>query len=140
MANFGSKIFHIYGKTARVNGPRGGYAWFRADKSKCEWEFLDEVTRNQGEYMAFVCVLRYVAANSRVLIFTDSQLFVDQFTGKRRVDNPELRKLAGRVRKLIEEKQLEVRVVRRPGCEDNSAAELFLTELRAHQLGLYRHR
>ena len=137
MANSDLKTFFIRGKGARPDGPRGGYAWFRTDKHKCGHEILDDTTRNQAEYLAFLSVLRYVAPKSRVLIFTDSQLVVDQFSGKCRVANPELRKSARRARKLMEEKQLDVDVQRAPSWKPNDAAQLLSERLQFDRLGIW---
>jgi ribonuclease HI len=136
MANGRLKIFFIHGKTAKPTGARGGYAWFRTDKSKCDWELLDDVTRNQAEYMAIVCVLRYVTPESRVLIYTDSQLIIDQYAGKCRVASPQLRKLARRVRRLIDEKRLDVKVRSRLDWEPNHAAIVLSQVLEFKRLGL----
>jgi ribonuclease HI len=130
LANSDLKTFIIHGKGAKPTGPRGGYCWWRTGKGKYKYEILDETTRNRAEYLALVSVLHHVAAKSRVLILTDSQLVVDQFAGKYRVVNPELHKLARRARRIIEEKQLDVDVQRAPNWKPNDAAQLLSEQIR----------
>ena len=140
MASSAIKTFFIHGKGARSEGPAGGYAWWRTGKGKYGYEILDETTRNQAEYLALVSALRYVVPKSRVLILTDSQLVVDQFAGRCRVVNPELRKAARQVNRLIEEKQLDVDIQRAPDWKPNDAAELLASMLEFDRHGiLHRH-
>jgi ribonuclease HI len=138
MASSDLKTFFIHGKGSKPAGSCGGYCWWRTGKGKYWYEILDETTRNQAEYLALVSVLRYVVPKSRVLILTDSQLVVDQFAGKCRVVNPELRKAARQVNRLIEEKELDVDVQRAPDGEPNDAAQLLSQQLQFDRLGLLR--
>jgi hypothetical protein len=136
MADGDLKVFFIHGQGARADGPPGGFAWVRTDKRKSDWELLEEVTRNQAEYLAFESVLRYVLPESYVLIYTDEPLIVDQFAGRRRASISALRTLSRRMKQLMEEKQLDVEVKLSPKSEPNRAAQLLSERLQPYRFGL----
>ena len=95
------KLFHVTGD------PRG-WGWVRTDK------FMKRVTpgcvgsSDVAAYVGLIDVLKYVARGSRVLITIDSWRVCDQLNGKRVYGQPGLRKLRDEVRKLIQNRELEV--------------------------------
>jgi ribonuclease HI len=127
------KTFFIHGRGATWN-MRAGYSWARTDHEKWFYDLLDGPTRNQAQYLALVSVLRYVVPSSNVLILTDSQLVVDQFCGRCRVREAELRRLAREARTLMADKHLDVEVRQADKQEENPARE-YLSQMLELDLG-----
>lgn len=57
-------------------------------------------------------MLQYVEPGSQIQVRTDSQLLVDQFSGRRRVRDLELRRLAQQANALISENDLHLDICR----------------------------
>jgi len=104
------KHFYIDGSGEGPDGTGSGWAWIYVDKDKQQIERLDGLTSNEAEYRALIGVLQYVSRGSSVLIFTDSALVANQFSGKFRVNEPRLKKLLDEAKSLIHDRNLEVEV------------------------------
>ena len=94
------KLFHITGDPL-------GWGWVRTDK------FVKRVTRvgmdpDEAAYVGLINVLQYVGRGSCALIKIDSWRVHALFHGKRPYKQPRLRELRDEVRKLIQERKLEV--------------------------------
>jgi ribonuclease HI len=111
------KTFHIDGSGQGPNGKGSGYAWVYVDRNLERVRRIDHLTNNEAEYHALIAVLSYVSRSSCLLIFTDSALVANQFTGKFRVTVPRLKELLDEAKNLIHERNLEVEVrwIRREG-------------------------
>ena len=66
--------------------------------------YIGNSTNNQAEYFAVIRALQRAKELTRekVHLFSDSQLLVNQVTGSWKVKNPELGRLHGRVRSLVD--------------------------------------
>ena len=100
-------VFHITGNSL-------GWGWIRSGS-----KFMKRVTRigmgssSEAVYVGLIDVLKYVGRGSRLLIKIDSRSVRDQLDGERIYETPwapRLRELRKEVRKLIQERELEVEV------------------------------
>jgi ribonuclease HI len=68
-------------------------------------EYVGETTNNQAEYRALIAGLEYLVAHggqgSQVACLLDSELIVEQLSGRYRVKHAELRPLVARVEELV---------------------------------------
>lgn len=105
------KEFHIDGAGSQPGGTGSGTAWVKlgTDRQRVEW--MDGLTNNQAEYGALIAVLEYVHEGSSVRIFSDSQLIVEQFNRRYAVRDPKLVRLLAKVRRLEQEKELDVELL-----------------------------
>jgi ribonuclease HI len=104
------KNFHIDGAGKGPDGRGSGWAWVYENTAEHRIRWVDGWTNNEAEYHGLLAVLKYVARESRLRIFTDSQLVASQFAGKFRVNEPRLQQLLDEAKRLIEERGLEVEV------------------------------
>jgi ribonuclease HI len=86
--------------------------------------YIGVKTNNQAEYLALLLGLlllqRYIGADDRVLIISDSELMVKQLKGEYRVKNQDLRQLFNIAKKLLS--KLHYNVMHAPR-EENSIAD-----------------
>jgi ribonuclease HI len=105
-----TKRFYIDGAGADPNGLNSGYAFVYVGRDIQRVRRNDGMTNNQAEYSGLIAVLKYVAAESEVLIFTDSELVCKQFCGQYAVRDRKLKELLETARQLVKEKELYVEV------------------------------
>jgi ribonuclease HI len=118
------KKFYIDGSGQGPDGKGSGWAFVYEDRNLERVKRIDHLTNNEAEYHALIAVLNYVSRGSCVLIFTDSALVSNQFTGKYRVTKPRLKQLLDEAKDLIEERSLDVEVRWIPR-ESNLAGKLL---------------
>ncbi|MDI6733179.1 MAG: ribonuclease HI family protein [Planctomycetota bacterium] len=94
-------------------------------------EYLGETTNNVAEYQALVKALKYllsqgregkgIKANQQVVIYTDSELIINQLNGTYRIRSRSLIPLAIEARRLIKKiKAIEFKLIER---KDNKIAD-----------------
>jgi Reverse transcriptase-like len=69
-----------------------------------------DVSDDEASYLGLIDILKFVGSGGRVDVITDSEKLKDQLHGKRTYKEPRLRELHNEVRRLVEERALEVEV------------------------------
>jgi len=109
------------------NGRRSRYAVVSSTE-KYIFETKEEFTNNEMEYLGAIRAAELAIENS--VIATDSALVVNQVSGKFKVRKEHLKKYHKKLKKLCEEKQLELIWVPR---KENEAGKL-LERIQGHWL------
>lgn len=101
---------YIDGSSKGNPGPSACGIVFCDEKNNVFWQTnrpLGEMTNNMAEYHALLFALELALEHgwSSVHVFSDSQLLVNQMSGKYRIKKAELQQMAGRVAALIRQCQ-----------------------------------
>src|SRR5271169_3861510 len=103
---FGYLVAHIDGG-ARGNPGPAGYGVMVEDemgRPVAELsEYLGKQTNNYAEYSGLLAALTYALKNGpkALKVFSDSELMVKQIKGQYKVNNPALKELHGKARRMI---------------------------------------
>jgi hypothetical protein len=109
--NLKIKTFHIDGMGCRQDGSGSAFGWVRVETGRQRIYSINGLTELQAEYKALFGVLKYVAPGSRATIFTHSHELWRHFNIRFRArGDRELAKLYTKVRQMIQEKELKIRV------------------------------
>jgi ribonuclease HI len=84
---------YIDGKGCQPDKSGSGFAWIapKIGWRNVQWE--DGLTNNQAEYRALLDAVRALPDKSRALIFTDSQLVAEQWSGRWSIKHSDLLEL-----------------------------------------------
>lgn len=104
------RTFYVDGSGMSPDGSGSGYAWIAEDGSKYGIKRRDGLTNNQAEYKALILLLKHLRPGSRVLVRSDSKLVVEQVQRKCECRDPKLFQLLARVRFIVGERDIELRV------------------------------
>ncbi len=101
-----SLVIHIDGGARGNPGPAGAGVSIRTEAGEVVFEagfFLGHQTNNFAEYTALIRALEYVVANTPapLMIYSDSDLLVQQMTGHFKVKSPNLAALHQHAQKLL---------------------------------------
>jgi len=107
-------IITIYFDGGSIGNPGKGYGSFQVscqqfNRSKIRVKFGDFLTCNEAEYLALIDSLNYLNSivedkyNTKLDIFSDSELVVKQVEGKWKCKKVHLRRLLNMVLELLEE-------------------------------------
>jgi ribonuclease HI len=96
--------------------------------------FLGKATNNQAEYEALIAGLRKAVAwnPDRVDVYLDSQLVVEQMTGRWKIKDPQLQTLAAEAKRLLNSFPA-VQVKHVPRTKNSSADALANRAIDEHQ-------
>lgn len=121
-----NKLIRIFtdGAGKRPDGKGSAFAWIREDTGEQHIERVDGLTNNVAEYLAVISPLKKIRPRSNVEILTDSLLVVSQLRGEYRILDSKLAKLAGEVKTIAENKQLNLKLTWVPRKE-NRAGKLL---------------
>jgi len=99
------KVYHIDGSSL------GLYGFCEVKNKKIvdtHIEVDQPLTNNQAEWLALFTCLLHAPVNSRIQIFSDSQLVVNQFNGRYKVKDEDLKRIASWCRIVMKTRNLEV--------------------------------
>jgi ribonuclease HI len=85
----------------------GRMVWYNENTGECKIYRQAGITNNQAEYLSIIKALESHSDESEIIIFSDSQLVVNQLNHKYFIKDGNLRKLALKVWKLIETKNIK---------------------------------
>ncbi|MGC9309497.1 MAG: ribonuclease HI family protein [Candidatus Nanoarchaeia archaeon] len=74
-------------------------------------KYIGIKTNNEAEYLAIIMALQEIKGN--LTITSDSQLVIKQLRGEYKINKPHLQELANKVNKLVENKQVIFKHVKR---------------------------
>lgn len=112
------------GAGSRPDGKGSGFAWLRTDTGEKKVTREDGLTNNQAEYRAILSALESLSKETHAEIRSDSENTCCQLDGRRRVLDPKLADIFGRILTLIATNKLTVSFVWIPRRE-NLAGKLI---------------
>jgi ribonuclease HI len=115
---------HIAGAGARADRSGSGYAYLVKGTSTRRVKRIDGLTNHQADYRALRYALRNIPKDFEADIFSHSKLMVCQFNGEWSVRDPELKRQLARVREIISDGRLLIRLFWIPR-EENLAGRLL---------------
>lgn len=99
-------------------------------------KYLGKATNNFAEYSAVILALNHLTfhqfqriSRSAILIYSDSELMVNQLKGIYKIKNESLRTLASEIRKLIIRNHLEIKFIHILRSKNKTADSLVNKEL-----------
>lgn len=76
-------------------GPNSGYGYFTKETGDSFYEEMPNLTNNQAEYRAVISALKkYADSKDDVVIYSDSQIIVNQLNHEFAINSTPLRRLA----------------------------------------------
>jgi ribonuclease HI len=97
---------------------------FIAPGSALHVEWGTEWTCNEAEYRALIAALRWLPPKSSAIIYSDSELVVNQVNGEYETKKPHLRALLSRISAIIAARKLSIEVVCIPGSRNKAGVLL----------------
>jgi len=98
---------------------------------KAAGKYLGFSTNNKAEYEAVLLALRWVTENfpedrNELIINIDSELLHHQLTGKYKIKNKDLKKMALKIKNFEREVKIEYKLIPR---KENSAADFLVNKI-----------
>ncbi len=120
------KVIRVYvdGSGQNSSGRGSASAFLIEDQRKQHVEYKDGLTNNQAEYGGILLALKAVGPKSEVEILSDSELAVNQLTGRYKIRDPELQELFQKITKAMQDRKLDVKFTWIPRSQ-NKAGKLL---------------
>ena len=115
---------YVDGSGQNSSGKGSASAFLIEGQKKHHVTYRDGLTNNQAEYGAILLALEAVGLNSEVEILSDSELAVNQLTGRYKIRDPELQELSQKVSKVMQDRKLNVKFTWIPRSQ-NKAGKLL---------------
>jgi len=93
-----------------TDGGEDKYCFVIPEKNKVKTFEKKNITNNEAEYLAVIEALKFVEENSKVTIFSDSKLVVNQINMEWHIKQDRLRELFEKVQSLIEKKKIDFKI------------------------------
>jgi len=104
------KVIRVYvdGSGQNSSGKGSASAFLIEGQKKQHVAHRDGLTNNQAEYGGILLALKAVGPKSEVEILSDSELAINQLTGRYKIRDPELQELSRKITKVIQDRRLRV--------------------------------
>ena len=105
------KLIRIYvdGSGQNSSGKGSASSFLIDGQKKQHVAHKDGLTNNQAEYGGILLALKAVGPKSEVEILSDSELAVNQLTGRYKIRDPKLQELSQKITKTMQDRKLNVK-------------------------------
>ena len=121
-----AKSIRVYvdGSGQNSSGNGSAIAFILEGEKKGHVEHKNGLTNNQAEHLAILAALKTIPPKAEVEVLSDSELAVNQLTGRYKIRNPELQELSQKIIKVMQDRKLNVKFTWIPRAK-NEAGKLL---------------